>query len=1149
MRETETKQTTILIHGRQRLHMLTAILTLRLVLTATTILSAIGNVCHAGNDRFGFIHFSNTYFSTSPQILSFQCDSIGIMWIGTSEGLYSYDGYRHTRQFEPRHFSNVRIHAICMMADTMYLGTDNGLLTYSMRSGEYRMASKDMKVVRCLLATGTDIIAGTANGLYRYDTTSGKGARTGNIDKGVYSLEKNGDAILVGTISGLYSVSNGKTQEIVLRVGKRPLVNSMLADKGRRCLWIGTEGKLYRMDDNGMKHIASLEGNSVKSIAINDEGNLFVGTDNGLYSIMTDGTTTVSRHSSTNPRSIANNIVWALYVDKWQNLWAGTDNGMSMTSGNSYYSFNTTDEITGRNDGNCIQAILKDSRGTLWAGGSNGLISYNDGKSVWYNQSNPEHYLSHNRIRKIYEDKSGDIWVASDHGINHLNNMTKRFDNYILYDKTGKYSTTWAYDILCDARNRLWIASYMGGVFVIDKDKLLKSDGKCTADHHIDDSKDKLPHIHIGQLAFDRDGNVWAMMYDNGVARINPDNLETTVIKNTMQTKCMTTDDDGNVWVALADKVVKFNAKGKRLHEYHIDNADGTEIIRHICSVGNDIWVFIGNHGKIITQSGKCHELIIPQLATMSSFCSKTNENVYIGGNDCILKMYVNTVTAGKPKDKVFLSELLVNGKLYRGAKALRATYSDNVTLNHDENNMTFELTDLPYDNLPSRRYAYRLEGSSEQWKLIGGSDMKLTYNGLPYGKYRLVVKSLDDNGTPSDDLYELKINILPPWYLTLWAKAAYALLMLCLLLWATNFYIVRRNLKQTRKEKENIIQQSLSRARFYNDISERLLCQLRQMIPSIQGIMVTSDSTAHKELSILKRSAGNINMLVHQDLSVDGMSHTTPTARNEVDIIEFCTLWARHSEGVVMTTKASTSSLMLDIDIVRLDFIFSSIMEYIYNKVEHPATIHIAVEQEEGCQTATITIGCDKLFIAEPDRQFIFQRYRQPTDSTTGMMEMQPLYIANDYVEECNGHMAVEALPDNGMNITIVMPCFSANIKKETIRNEATKDSDEKLLLEVTRAIEGHLADSDFNVSRLQEELGVGGKLLARKIKKATDKTPVEFIRHIRLQKAAYMLKEGKFNVSEVMYMVGFSKPGYFSKCFHDTFGMTPSEYIKRQH
>ena len=58
--------------------------------------------------------------------------------------------------------------------------------------------------------------------------------------------------------------------------------------------------------------------------------------------------------------------------------------------------------------------------------------------------------------------------------------------------------------------------------------------------------------------------------------------------------------------------------------------------------------------------------------------------------------------------------------------------------------------------------------------------------------------------------------------------------------------------------------------------------------------------------------------------------------------------------------------------------------------------------------------------------------------------------------------------------------------------------------------------------------------------------KTTVEYIRDIRMNKASILLKEGKFSVSEVMYMVGFSNSSYFSKCFSKAFGMTPTEYMK---
>jgi AraC-like DNA-binding protein len=104
--------------------------------------------------------------------------------------------------------------------------------------------------------------------------------------------------------------------------------------------------------------------------------------------------------------------------------------------------------------------------------------------------------------------------------------------------------------------------------------------------------------------------------------------------------------------------------------------------------------------------------------------------------------------------------------------------------------------------------------------------------------------------------------------------------------------------------------------------------------------------------------------------------------------------------------------------------------------------------------------------------------------------------------------------------------------------------NADDVLIAEITEAIEQNIEDSDFNVTQLQKTVGIGNKQLYRKIKQLTDMTPVEFIRNLRMKKAASLLKEGKFSVSEVMYMVGFSNSGYFSKCFQKAFGVTPKEY-----
>ena len=88
------------------------------------------------------------------------------------------------------------------------------------------------------------------------------------------------------------------------------------------------------------------------------------------------------------------------------------------------------------------------------------------------------------------------------------------------------------------------------------------------------------------------------------------------------------------------------------------------------------------------------------------------------------------------------------------------------------------------------------------------------------------------------------------------------------------------------------------------------------------------------------------------------------------------------------------------------------------------------------------------------------------------------------------------------------------------------------------------HLEDPSFSASVLCSESRYGSKQIYRRIKQLTGLGIVEFIRDIRLRKAALYLSQGKFTVSEVMYKVGFTTASYFSKCFKEKYGVSPSEY-----
>ena len=110
-----------------------------------------------------------------------------------------------------------------------------------------------------------------------------------------------------------------------------------------------------------------------------------------------------------------------------------------------------------------------------------------------------------------------------------------------------------------------------------------------------------------------------------------------------------------------------------------------------------------------------------------------------------------------------------------------------------------------------------------------------------------------------------------------------------------------------------------------------------------------------------------------------------------------------------------------------------------------------------------------------------------------------------------------------------------------------ASNPTDDKFLTQMNKTIEENIANSDLSVNFLAAELGISRSGLFAKIKTLADVTPNEMIQIIRLKRAARLLREGKYLVSEVGYMVGFSNPSYFTKCFQKQFGIKPGDYIKR--
>lgn len=164
-----------------------------------------------------------------------------------------------------------------------------------------------------------------------------------------------------------------------------------------------------------------------------------------------------------------------------------------------------------------------------------------------------------------------------------------------------------------------------------------------------------------------------------------------------------------------------------------------------------------------------------------------------------------------------------------------------------------------------------------------------------------------------------------------------------------------------------------------------------------------------------------------------------------------------------------------------------------------------------------------------------------------------------NDYVEGF----------DNGADVYLEKP-FSEEVLKAQIRsiiknkerlrnsfktgytnNSASSNGmsklDKQFIDKITKIIEKKMTDTEFNIDLLIQDIGISRSGLFTKIKALTGMTPNDYIRLIRLKKAASLLINEDLSSSEACFQVGFSSPSYFSKCFQEQFGMSPSEFKKK--
>lgn len=1245
-------------------------------------------------------------------------DKQGLIWFGTQKGVFYYDGYSAYRLKTDNKTFSYDTRAFLQPDSThLYIGTMSGLFLFNQDTEQYETLPPALQSVGSIMSMSffnNEIWIGTDHGsIYHYDLTQKTIQELAPEEKDtrriIHVLEPSNDKLYIGAYNGLsaYDPATGNLNTIPFPSSKdQTMITSLLWDMEKNCIWVGTETNFfcYLKASNCMVSSPLPVSTPIESLQKDSWGNLLLGTINGMY--IYDTKSSQIRHcvhSSQNRHSLCNNLVRCCYIDQNGNTWIGTSNGLSLAPYTPTYQLTHISELTDNDTGNLFLYLCQDSQNNYWLAGNNGLIVLTaEGEELWYQTSNPSYPLKHNKIWKVYEDWEHDIWLATEGGIAHYNTFNRQFVFYTIVDRSGRKNARWAYDLQEDRKGRLWIATGLGGLFTVNKAKLLRHN---PAMEYVAESNLSLENgfsNNIYQLLADKSGFLWART-DYGLQKIDPDTETTTPID--CYPGKMVYDGNNHFWYGRNNALCKLELSTlKEDTVYSLPEREG-EIYSLV--IAENLIGFSSYEGITYFNKNTAETLHfnLPPNSYNPGFYDIAFNRIIWGGDNVFAsfplhKLYGNKKNTLAPVQIMGIyanGQRLFPGKDYKGISVRR---QNQVTLPYANRNIHIEIANLSYQTESNNLY-YRLN-ESEDWSKLAAYQNRIIFANLPPGTHTLYIRNGNSSQSELSACTRFTLRILPPWYASWTAYTFYILLLGVLLLYAVHHIRLRLNRKY--EEAERYLNLSNMKMDFFTHISRELLVPLNLIVTPVTALIEeTRKEEQRQRLQLIYKNALRLHTLIKKILDVKQLDYEerncldkSPT---DLDVLLQSILSCYEStlkEKKIQTVlSCQPSRIRIEADALKIELVLLGLLADICRSTDgHGGTLELSLTRQDNkailqfsdsgsgllkpqpatllsrlfvrradvqehhrlsslytvkkcvelhggnikMQYASIKDRTNSLYIIFPIEEAEDKCLLKETVSVSADKEERPkLLIVCDTPEElafwarvfADNYICLTAsfgkegletarqqLPDiiivdlfdtEGMNgkefcrnlknhqptasIPLVMLAseFGQTTEKESIRAGAdafmhkpvdieglrlrltqllqarrslekkirvehiarpteeapTQSGDEIYLQRITNLIEEQLENTEFNVAMLADLSKADKKQLYRKLKQLTGFTPVEYIRHIRMKKAAMLLARKELSVSEVMYKVGFSNASYFSRCFATEFGMTPTQYM----
>ena len=977
---------------------------------------------------------------------------------------------------------------------------------------------------------------------------------------------------------------------------------------------------------------------SVNGMAADRSGNIWIGTDRaGLIR------TNVNNYEMepVQPRDINDNrqmdeniAIQSVYVDDTDLLWVGTEKSGVAYYGNNIYKFSSllNGDITAIAQGNDstiwygtgthgvigydgplasskVSCMATTTDGSLWVGSKqNGLTRIKNGVSTFYSASRDStRTLIDDHINALCGDKSGNLWIATNGGLQVYNPKMESFSSYTR--ENGMLNTNTITALYYGKNNNMLIGTSEGLVILnlSTREKMVLT-GNTT-------NLATFTNNYITQIFEDSRGLLWVGTRE-GVNILNLENDELNYL----------TEKDG-----LCNNSICGIAEDIR-HNIWISTSNG--ISRVVIQRDYEDGTF--NYGLY---NYSVYDGLQSNEFNMGAILTRKDGIVLFGGLYGVNWVRKTSKDEQESLPRVMLTQLFIGeteiltGHEYDGRVILTSALNEisRIELGNAQNTLTIKFAAGNYNQGERLQFMYWMEGLDNDWRNGDALLHGVRFKNLSSGKYVLHVKAISADGAVSNQERSLEITIDRPWWLSWWMLTFYVLVAIVIVaFWRYGM----KKLKKIWKSKGTIIDELKRQREEIKSASDDLRVPMARMTTIIGNMAVREETMEGQEqlnslhfqlLQIITRisemqstlenpekkaeSTAKDKMELNDRGEVAMMSSVAKELTSEIKPIKFDTQNKKFSVFLIDSNHDflnfmnahlrdvydfhiydNIKDALPDIEMLNADLVIckqdmdymtgSELCNQFKQDTQRSKTKFVlltdGVLSQQDMTDMNITLAADD-YLAKPfNVQEAVLRFNKlmglgPVEMEmntiegreTRMLEGRNASMTTSSMSYDNQAIGIESKQDSDESGTKVLhqetPEEQTSVDKgrelmqqyygeDTIGDYSMSNAmDQQLMRNIEQFVLQNMSRGQISLEEMATAMGMGRVPFYHKVRSITTKTPAEIVRDLRLKHACTLLVNTNINMSELAINVGFKTAENFATIFKEKFGMTPLEYRLR--